>query len=259
MLEIRHAAIRNGISTQNAYNQLYQAQDLLMRDSFYLWLLELLQPETGKVLLDISCGQGKLTRFAANRKLHAIGLDFAITALSKNANSRTAAQWIVGDGEQIPISDCSVDYVTHIGSLEHYTNPLRGVQEISRILKPQGKACILLPNSFGLFGNIKHVWKTGEIFDDGQPLQRYGTYTTWRSLLELGGLVVLKSIPFSEVNRPRTLKDLFWILKHPQKILRAAFSQMVPFHLTNHFVFLCQPAASRRPKAKSYYPTFQFP
>jgi len=230
-----------------------------MRDSFYLWLLELLRPEPGKTLLDISCGQGRLAQLAADQKLRAVGLDFSITALAKSAATETAVQWIGGDGEQLPISDNSIDYITHIGSLEHYNNPLRGIQEISRILKPEGKACILLPNSFGLFGNIQHVWRTGEIFDDGQPLQRYGTYQTWRALLEIGGLTVLKTIPFSEINRPRTLNDLFWLLTHPQKILRAAFSQAIPLHLANHFVFICQSLSFRsRRRETGSYPTFQF-
>ncbi len=242
MLEIRHSN-----TTRDAYNQLYQDTDLLMRDSFYLWLLELLHPQPDSTLLDISCGQGRLVQLAAQQGVWAMGVDFSSAGLLKGAQHTPEAGWLVGDGEQLPLPAMSVEYVMHIGSLEHYEHPQQGAYEIARVLKPNGRACILLPNAFGLFGNIRRVWQTGEIFDDGQPLQRYATRRTWETLLGNGGLIIEHVIAFGEVNRPRTAKDWVWMLQRPQKFVRGVLAYLIPVNLTNHFVFICRPSASLHP------------
>ncbi len=135
--------------------------------------------------MDIATGEGRLPVLALKFGLKAFGTDFAISGLRKGIKENSAPGWFTADGEQLPVSDHSIDYVTHIGSLEHYLDPIRGAQEIARVLKPGGKACILLPNAFGLFGNIQYVAKTGDVFDDGQPLQRYATRREWERLLSL--------------------------------------------------------------------------
>jgi ubiquinone/menaquinone biosynthesis C-methylase UbiE len=242
LFEIRHEGMDERSATQQAYAAIYRGDGILLRDSFYLWLVGLLKPQPGRQLLDISCGEGRLVVLAAGAGLDAIGLDFAIDGVLKGRGQAPASGWAVGDGECLPIVARSVDYVTHIGSLEHYLHPERGVQEISRVLKPEGKACILLPNAFGLLGNIRHVWSTGEIFDDGQPLQRYATHETWSTLLSRNGLRILKTIGYGEIERPRTAADWRWLLRRPRKILRLAISGFIPLNLSNHFVFLCTSA-----------------
>ncbi|MCB9148961.1 MAG: class I SAM-dependent methyltransferase [Caldilineaceae bacterium] len=241
MLEIRHRSVIEG-TTQDAYDAFYQERELLMRDSFYMWLIELLEPTPGRDLLDISCGHGRLVQLAMRKGLHAIGLDFSIAGMERGIKKTPKARWVNGDGEQMPFADASMDYITHIGSLEHYLTPARGAAEIARLLKPEGKACILLPNAFGLFGNIRYVRRTGEIFDDRQPLQRYATRATWEMLLTQGGLQIDQLIPWGEVNRPRTVRDFLWTLCRPQKGVRALLAAMTPINLTNHFIFICRRA-----------------
>lgn len=242
MLEIRHKAVADGQPTQDAYNEYYQESEILMRDSFYMWLIEQLNPERGSLLLDISTGQGRLVQLAVEKELRAIGLDFALEGMLWGASRSPESMWVVGDGEQIPFADNSFDYITHIGSLEHYANFYAGASEIARLLSPTGRACILLPNAFGLLGNIKRVYQTGEIFDDGQPLQRYATLATWQQVLAAGGLAVERVVPWGEFNYPRTRADLLWTLKRPQKFVRSLILPFIPKPLANHFVFICRRA-----------------
>jgi ubiquinone/menaquinone biosynthesis C-methylase UbiE len=169
----------------------------------------------------------------------AYGIDFAISGVRQGQNDSPQSGWIVGDGEALPLADNSIDYITHIGSLEHYLNPLAGAKEIHRTLKQDGRACILLPNAYGLLGNILHVWRFGEIFDDGQPLQRYATRQTWETLLNKAGLKIIKIIGYGEIEPPRDLQNLGWYLSHPRKILRFLFTRFIPLNLSNHFVFIC--------------------
>lgn len=233
MLEIRHVE-----TTQAAYNEIYREDGILLRDSFYLWLIDLLKPVPGKRLVDISCGEGRLVTFAQAQGLDAIGIDFAKDGVLKGIRATPEAGWSVGDGELLPFASSSADYITHIGSLEHYHNPQDGIREITRILKPDGRACILLPNAFGLFGNIKHVMETGDIFDDGQPLQRYNTRNGWRDMLLAGGLKPYDTLRY-EREWPRTASDALWYATHPPKLIRLLIARFVPLNLSNCLVYLC--------------------
>lgn len=239
MLEIRHTDKSDPDATRNAYNKIYSSTGILLRDSFYLWLIDLLKPVPGKLLVDISTGEGRLPVLAQKKGLRVVGLDFALAGLLKVSHQTSDIDWVTGDGEGLPLKDQCADYVTHVGSLEHYMNPVLGAGEIGRILKPHGKACIFVPNSFGIFGNIKTVWRTGDLFDDGQPLQRYATRRQWEILLENGGLKVERTVGYGEIETPRTRQDLLWMIKKPQKFLRAVLALATPLNLANHFAFIC--------------------
>jgi len=239
VLEIRHENMVDTKATQEAYNKIYSNQGIIHKDSFYLWLIKLLKPSKGNLLIDISCGQGRLVTLAERLGLRTIGVDFALAGVQIGKEETPESSWVVGDGELLPLADACVDYVTHIGSLEHYINPALGAKEIARILKPNGIACIMLPNSFGLLGNIIYVLRTGDIFDDGQPLQRYGTRAAWEKILEDGGLSVKKVINYSEIDLPKTMPDAIDLLRKPHKVIRYLINLFIPINWANQFVFLC--------------------
>ena len=238
MVEIRHDSMETTSDTQEGYNEIYREGGLLQRDSFYLWLLHLLNPQPGRLLLDISCGIGKLVSFAQRQGMRAIGVDFAWEAIRSGKGECPEAGWAVSDGELLPVATASVDYVTHIGSLEHYQNPAKGLREIARVLKPTGKVCILLPNTYGLFGNIKHVLQTGDVFDDGQPLQRYNTRQGWHNMMVDSRLRPYKTLKY-EREWPYTIPDFLWYLRSPKKLMRLFVSWFIPVNLSNCLVYLC--------------------
>ncbi|HQY94716.1 class I SAM-dependent methyltransferase [Caldilinea sp.] len=244
MIEIRHRAVVDGGSIEHAYNDLYRERKLLMRDSFYLWLLEVSGARPGDLLVDVACGNGRLVQLAAARGVRAVGLDLALAGIVDAARASQHAQWIVGDGQCLPIPDGCADVVMSIGSLEHYANPTEGVVQLARIAKPDGLICVLLPNAFGALGNIRHVLRSGEVFDDEQPIQRYATRRTWEMMLQKGGVHIDRIVPYGEFNRPRTVSDLIWSAVKPQKYIKGALAKLAPLNLANHFVFLCRPTAS---------------
>ncbi len=253
MIEIRHQAIQRGQSIQDAYDELYQERTLLMRDSFYLWLIELAHPPAGGLLVDVACGNGRLVELAAAQGIRALGVELSFAGIARAAAAAPPpASWLIADGETLPLSDAGADRVLSIGSLEHYDDPRTGATELARILKPDGRACILLPNAYGLFGNIQHVWQTGEVFDDGQPRQRYATRATWQTLLEQAGLQVERAVTWGEDNWPRTPADWLWFVRRPQRILRGTVAGAVPVNLANQIIFLCRRAPAPR---RDYVPT----
>lgn len=239
MVEIRGHHITSTQASLAAYDDLHATGHLVQRDSFYKWLVGLLRPSPGKRLLDVSCGQGGVLKFAAMAQLKVFGLDLSLAAIEKANKLDINAAMNVGNAEQLPYADNAFDYVTNIGSVEHYLHPSNAVQEMSRVLRSDGLACILLPNTFGLLGNILHVWRTGDVFDDGQPLQRYGTSRQWRSLLEINGFDVVRVLKY-ERECPRTWADILWYCLRPHKLVRVILSPFIPLNLSSFLVFLCR-------------------
>ena len=115
------------------------------------------------------------------------------------------------------------------------------MQEICRTLRSDGVACILLPNTFSLFGNVTYAAGHGDAFDDGQPIQRYNTRVGWTRMLEQSGLSVERVVKY-EITIPRTRVDWGWYLRRPRKIAHLVASLVLPLNLANCHVFLCKRA-----------------
>jgi len=220
------------------YNRIFTNKGIRHRDSFYIWILNLLTSHKYKIerLLDLACGEGALVSLARVKGINAIGIDISIDALRK---SDAKCYLLAGNGERLPFRDESFDVITCIGSLEHFSDPLRGAREIQRLLTPDGLACILLPNTYSLFGNILFAARTGDVFDDGQPIQRYNTAQGWKRLLMQAGLSIQRMVKY-ELFPPRTSRDIRWYLARPKKLLRLLITPLVPLYLANCFVYLCQ-------------------
>lgn len=246
MLEIRHPFK----SARDVYNKIYRSRGVRQMDSFFLWILRLLNPTRGQRLLDVSCGEGQLLHFAAAQGLYANGIDISEAAARLALRATPAALLVIGNGEALPYLDNTFDHVTNLGSLEHYEHLDQGAREMARVLKPGGQACILVPNSFGLRWNVWHVWRTGDVYDDGfQPIQRYATKGQWIRLLEESGLKVRKTLGYEhERALPWTLGDLWKYLKSPRRLLSAfVLAPLIPVNMASMFVFLCEKASKAQP------------
>jgi SAM-dependent methyltransferase len=226
--------------SKEAYEAIYRGVGIRQLDSFYRWILHLLRAKPGRRFLDVACGEGSLSRLAALAGLEAHGVDISEAAIRIAAREAQTAS-VVADGERLPYADASFDYVTSIGSLEHYLHPLQGVREMARVLTPDGLALVLVPNTFGLLHNVWTAFRTGWPVDDGQPIQRYATRRQWEALLEEGGLVAERTVKY-EQEWPISLPDLRWYLGHPKALIRLLLAPFIPLNLANHFAYLCRRA-----------------
>jgi ubiquinone/menaquinone biosynthesis C-methylase UbiE len=106
----------------------------------------------GKRVLEIGLGYGTLGQLLASRDCEYFGLDIAhnpvqmmryrLDKLGKTNKDRV----IVGSALEVPHKDESFDYVYSIGCLHHTGNLNQSVSEVFRVLKPSGKAVIMLYN-----------------------------------------------------------------------------------------------------------------
>ena len=96
--------------------------------------------------LDIGCGEGYFCK-RASVYFNTYGLDISIDALSLAKTHSSKTMFSIGSAEgKIPYQDKTFDIVISCDVLEHLQNPLSLLQEIDRILKPDGMALLSMPN-----------------------------------------------------------------------------------------------------------------
>jgi SAM-dependent methyltransferase len=236
LVEIRRTSPVN--SSREGYDALYSVASLSKIDSFYLWCLDQMQLPAGASLLDVSCGAGELVRLASRRGVRAMGIDFS-QVVAQVAHRNVNPSVAVADGERLPFTDSSFDFVSNIGSLEHFLNPAQGALEMARVLRPGGRAFTLLPNTFGLLTTIWDAYRKGVTAADDQPLQRYGARADWQRLLAASGLPVCRVAGYEQA-WPRSAMDWRYYLRHPKNLVRLMVAPLVPLNLSSCFLFTCE-------------------
>jgi ubiquinone/menaquinone biosynthesis C-methylase UbiE len=114
-------------------------------------MIDWLEPQPGEKVLDIACGAGELSLAIARRGGEVYGIDMSAAAidyargLSKRAG--IAGRFEIGDAESLPYADSFFDKIVCSSSLEHFTDDGRALREMTRVLKPGGRA-ILTVDSF---------------------------------------------------------------------------------------------------------------
>src|SRR5262249_42502815 len=94
----------------------------------------------GDRLLDVACGSGQLGRRAARRGARVTGVDIATNwieaARGRAASDGLAAQFDVGDAEELPYPDASFDVVASIYGAMFAPRPERVARELARVCRP---------------------------------------------------------------------------------------------------------------------------
>lgn len=112
----------------------------------------------GKKILDVGCGTGGFLVEAQKKGGDTFGIDpeleaIKICALKGLKNVR------VGEGEELPFPDNFFDIIYCYTVLEHVSDVKKTLQEMVRVLKPNGIAYIQTPNYLSCFeGHYKIFW-----------------------------------------------------------------------------------------------------
>ncbi len=106
--------------------------------------------ETGLVAggsaLDLACGSGKLTAELARIAGpggRVVGLDFSPKMLEVARHDHPALEFIEGDALDVPFDSATFDATTIAFGLRNLADPVRGLCEMTRVLKPRGRAVVL--------------------------------------------------------------------------------------------------------------------
>lgn len=149
----------------------------------------------GKKCLDAGTGSGRYAVAMAMHGAEVIGCDVSISGLEtarQRAASIPSLSFVEGSVHDLPFPEGSFDFVCCAGVLHHTTSIARGLDEITRVLKPGGKLFLLLYGDGGL------RWRLVQAL---RPLANELGYDTIDAAISKAGL------PAN--NRKHFLDDLF--------------------------------------------------
>jgi ubiquinone/menaquinone biosynthesis C-methylase UbiE len=199
------------------YDERFAGRPLRAREGFYAWMAHAFAgPERGRVL-DIACGGGYLLREMQGRGCDLHGCDISLEALRVAAGEVPQGHFAAADAASMPYPDSSFDAAYNVGSLEHFLDMEAALAEMRRILKPRGRAVVMVPNS----RYIGDLWRRATFrggADHHQLLERFGTRREWKNLLESSGFVVESVFPYNKFK---------------------AWLRLVPLAFAYCFVFVC--------------------
>lgn len=102
----------------------------------------------GKRILDIASGEGYGSAMLATVAEHVTGVDISPEAIAhaKQVYAADNLTYLQGSATDIPLPDQSVDVVVSFETIEHFHDHERFLQEVRRVMRPNGLFIISSPN-----------------------------------------------------------------------------------------------------------------
>jgi len=126
-------------------------------------IFEFLNIDENDLVLEIGCGKGDLTEKLSKKYKKIVALDISSVGVKKarkRVDVNYNGEFLVADATELPFDAHQFDVVILSEVLEHVIDQKRCIQEIYRVLKPNGYPMLTTPNSGGFHRNmIKLVHK----------------------------------------------------------------------------------------------------
>jgi SAM-dependent methyltransferase len=162
--------------------------------------LDLPRDIAGRVVLEVGCGRGDLSRWLASRPAPPrllVAADFAGSAVSKGAGfarrrNLGGIDWEVADITRLPFPDNTFETVLSCETVEHVPHPERAFHELARVLKPGGRLLLTTPNYLSTSGLYRLYCRLrGRVYQEaGQPVNNLMMLPWTRALARRAGLRV---------------------------------------------------------------------
>ncbi|MDI6784541.1 MAG: class I SAM-dependent methyltransferase, partial [bacterium] len=135
-------------------------------------------------MLDIGCATCGLMAEMVNRGWNTEGIE--LTPEIIEFDKKLGFEVVQGPVEQVKYPDAEFGLITITHVIEHLPNPKRTLQEVSRILTPQGKLLIRTPNC----ESIPQLIAGKEWFSDPDHLFFFGARTLKKILEDTGFRII---------------------------------------------------------------------
>jgi len=218
------------------FNQTYVRDGVESMRAFdaYPVFVDYLGVEKNKKLLDVGCGTGFLLKVACERGVHSFGIDLCKEAVKLSSSVAPQASITIGNAEHLNFETGFFDYVTCLGTLEHFLDMQRGLREIYRVARDDARFCFLVPNS------SSPIWKLSEIVGLASVDANENAYSLkeWKHLFKGNGFEIV------HIHRDRWLIKWFMLklgvgAANPLSTALVRYlPALLPLRLTGQFVFL---------------------
>ncbi len=103
-------------------------------------------------ILELGCGAGTYVRLLGGLGHRPVGLDYSLPSLARALASDPGAKghYVGGDAYGLPFRDATFDMVMSIGVLQALSDPERALDEMVRLLSPEGVLLVETLNAGGL-------------------------------------------------------------------------------------------------------------
>ncbi len=208
--------------------------------AYYDWVLNLLQVKPATRVLDIACGGGHCMDRAHAKQTRALGIDIAFAALQRAQANYHLSELAQASAETLPFADATFDYVTCLGSLEHFLAPGQAIGEMKRVLKPGGLVCIVLPNMWS-FLDVIRGWRHGLSLTHSQDLERFYSLQEAKDTLTAGGLTIERIEGYNKPSSGPSGSELrkLGFLNYLYHSTYHFWRRFIPLTASYSFVFIC--------------------
>jgi SAM-dependent methyltransferase len=151
--------------------------------------------ERGPVL-DIGCGSGLLSTVFEKNKIPYVGLDINVHSNFPKLRSERV-RFIQGSSLELPFQNGIFRLITCVDSFEHYPDQVQAAREMRRVLHPDGRVYLSVPNYKNVAGWVKkRMERSGKYPRDGwapfdywkpQELEQFMTPERVRSVFSDAG------------------------------------------------------------------------
>ena len=127
----------------------YPNLDFLFQQMLVLTLDEV-APSRGELILDVGCGRAIDGARLSEKGAQVVGLEPSRVMIGRAkehlGRSNAHVALAQGIGENLPFKTHSFDKVMCKGALDHFFSPSQTIEEIARVLKPDGEMTISIAN-----------------------------------------------------------------------------------------------------------------
>jgi ubiquinone/menaquinone biosynthesis C-methylase UbiE len=104
-----------------------------------------LAKSTGARILEMGCGAGGIIEYLAKSN-ECFGVDVSKSGVAIAKSKGLNVQLLDLNVSRLPLHDEYFDFVLCIETIEHLSNPIFCLQEVSRVLKRNGRFIVTIPN-----------------------------------------------------------------------------------------------------------------
>jgi SAM-dependent methyltransferase len=197
-------------------------------------VLRHLGARAGEALLDLGCGRHQLPTYAVRQGLDVTGLEYTAEAAAFSQKREPAARVVIGSLPDIPFDGDTFDLLTCLELPLGLENPCALLPEIQRVLKPGGRACVLLPNA-----NYYHASAAAA---QGRVFREFAmSRLDWERRLWSSGLDIYHARPDWSLERENQRLAGPWRREFGAFLRRHCY-ELAPAIFTANFAFFCRKA-----------------